>query len=232
MLGILFSAVASTTTQAYEVSPLIMEIAPSGPGAIANIDISNSHDYRLILELNSVERQIDTNGIETEIPADDKFLIFPPQVSIEPRKSQRVQVRYIGPPLTSSEAFRVIIDQLPVKQGEGKTRLDLAYKFKTAVYVIPEDAAIDIQVTDVQADAGGNLEVHMENRGNRHAVLLSEPWSFVNTQGKTVSVDPKIIPGLEDSPLITAGGQRVVKVPASILQSVGKVQSVLIQPRR
>ncbi len=232
ILGMLLSACFVSTVQAYEVSPLIMEMAPSGPDAVENIDIKNPHDYRLILEFSAIERTVGANGVESELSADDDFLIFPPQIIVDPHKSQRVQVRYIGQPLASSKAYRIIIDQVPVKQAEGQTRLDLAYKFRTAVYVIPEGAKFDIAVTHIEPDPDGGLLVNMENNGNRHAVLLSEPWSVIDTGGSTVKIDAREIPDVKKSPLISAGGQRTVSIPASLLKSIGDVQSVLIEPRR
>ena len=58
------------------VEPLFLEIAPTQSAAIR---VRNTSDAAIPVEVLFFKRDVEAQGIQTRIPADDDFIIFPPQ---------------------------------------------------------------------------------------------------------------------------------------------------------
>ena len=71
---------------AFEVKPLLHDLAPFGRDATSTVDITNPTDRPLPIEITINRRQFGADNEETLTPADDDFLIFPPATVIEPRQ--------------------------------------------------------------------------------------------------------------------------------------------------
>jgi len=99
---------------AYKVSPLHHYLTLTGKGATSSMVITNSHDYPLTVEMTVERRELSGGKVTQDVPADDDFLIFPPQAIIQPGKKQRVQIRYVGDAVDVSELYRLIVVQVPV----------------------------------------------------------------------------------------------------------------------
>src|SRR6185437_8563795 len=80
---------------------LVMVVAALGASSAA-----------LAMRVSPIEYRND--GTITETPADDDFLIFPPQGVLLANARQVIRVQWVGPPLDSSRAYYVSINQLPV----------------------------------------------------------------------------------------------------------------------
>jgi len=106
---------------AYKVSPLHHYLTLTGKGATSSMVITNSHDYPLTVEMTVERRELSGGKVTQDVPADDDFLIFPPQAIIQPGKKQRVQIRYVGDAVDVSELYRLIVVQVPVSLADDDT---------------------------------------------------------------------------------------------------------------
>ncbi|MGB5865220.1 MAG: fimbria/pilus periplasmic chaperone, partial [Sulfitobacter sp.] len=86
----------SPAAHAQRVEPMRFELEPSGNGTQTTLQVTNTRSFPITIEAVPSVLTIDENGDETLTPADDDFLIFPPQVVIAAGKTQSIRVRYIG----------------------------------------------------------------------------------------------------------------------------------------
>ena len=140
------SAVASSLG----VEPLFLQISPTQSAAIR---VSNPSDVVQSVEVYIHERQIDEQGAQTRIPADDDFIVFPPQAAIKSGSTQVFRIQPIAPDLTQSRSYFVTVRQVPVdfdpSDSEG-ARVRVVFAFDAAVHVIPNGAKSDVVVREAR----------------------------------------------------------------------------------
>jgi len=78
----------STPTYAQRVEPMSYTMAPSGNGATQALRIENTSQSAMTVELTVNKITVDDYGNETKTPAEDDFLIFPPQAIIKPQAAR------------------------------------------------------------------------------------------------------------------------------------------------
>lgn len=181
------TATSLTAAWAYSVQPMIYTLTPAGSGSSARLTIANSKEGQLNVEIEPYSVVADDVGKRTFTSAPDDFLIFPPQASIAPDKTQLFQVRYIGAP--SMQKGRVFV--LRVRQtnttdaikmdAESKVqaRLLLSVNFNTTAIVQPKELQPDLAVErDLTPDASGVLHARLVNRGTGVADLTRVNWTL------------------------------------------------------
>ena len=71
--------ILATPALAMRVSPMVVEMESRGSNAVARIEVQNINPGNLAFQTRVFRMEIDKDGNITEIPADQDFLIFPPQ---------------------------------------------------------------------------------------------------------------------------------------------------------
>lgn len=155
---------------------------------------------------------LDAEGKVVEEPADDKFLVFPPQGVLAPGGRQVVRLQWVGAPnLAASEAYYVSINQLPVAFAPGAddglaAQVQVVYNMRALVVVAPPGATPKVEATSVKlatytppSPPGSNevaapvdgVEVTLGNTGRRHAMMAGYNWRFegTGTDRKPLRVD-------------------------------------------
>lgn len=121
------------------VEPLLLEVAPN---QAASMRMRNSSDKPVTVEVAVFERLIDENGVQTRRPADDDFLILPPQAVVPGKSLQVFRLQSVTPPESKSRSYFVSIRQVPVQlpalEGGG-ARVQLLFAFDSAVHVVPRN---------------------------------------------------------------------------------------------
>lgn len=154
---------------AYEVSPMRVTLVPADGRDNTTLSVSNTRDRDLPVEVRVLRRMIAEDGSQTFEPADDDFLVFPPQFEVEPDASQALRVQYIGiPPQDEALAYVVQVEEVPVVP-EGFSGVKFTYNFGVAVYVEPANAEDDLVATGHARDGSVTLEI--TNRGNAFSLL-------------------------------------------------------------
>jgi len=148
-LAFVLSLCAPAGLFAMRVSPMVLEMTTTGSGAAARIELQNLNQTKLPYETHITQLNFAADGHVTETPADDNFLVFPPQGVLLGGARQVIRVQWVGPALDSSRAFYVSIDQLPIpldpaKPGAPGAQLQIVYHMKALVVVAPPNATPNV----------------------------------------------------------------------------------------
>lgn len=223
---------------AMRVSPMVVEMESRGGDAVARIEVQNINQGNLAFETRVFLMTIDDAGNMVETPADEKFLIFPPQGVLPPGGRQVVRLQWVGEPdLAASQAFYVSVQQLPVAleptvTEEVAAQVQMLYNMRALVVVAPPDAKPDVQAATVQqvtyqpptpegaesapapVDA---VMVVLRNDGNRHAMMSNFGWRLEGTdaagQSLRVDVSPEELTRAVGTGYVPAKGQRTFLLP-------------------
>lgn len=143
----------SWSSHAFQVEPMIQQLEPFGSNAQTQYRVENSTAEPLALEVVVMARDVLADSEEILTPAEQDFLVMPPQANISPGNFQSFRVRYLGDaPLQEVRSYRIIFKQLPLKYDNENSGVDLLFNFATLVFVSPPDA---IQKLDVSIEPQG-----------------------------------------------------------------------------
>lgn len=105
----------SIHAKAYEVIPTMVALDEAGRGASGVFRLNNNNAEPLTVEVSVYKRSVAPDGTFIESPAEDDFIVMPPQAFVEPGEFQIFRVRYLGEEaLHRSESYRLMFRQLPV----------------------------------------------------------------------------------------------------------------------
>ena len=129
----------ASAARAYEVTPMRVFLQPDRGQSSATITINNIREEPLPVEIQVLRRVVAANGEQVFEPAEEEFIIFPPQVQIAAGQTQAIRIQYVGELGDVAEAFVVQVTEVPVNKLEG-TGIQFTYNFGVAVYVQPPQA--------------------------------------------------------------------------------------------
>jgi fimbrial chaperone protein len=155
----MISPIASATSLGVE--PLLLEISPSQSAAIR---VRNSADKDMPVEVFVYRRDVNEDGIQVRIPADDDFIIFPPQSAIKAGGRQVFRIRPVTAQPRQSSSYYVSFNQVPEEienfEGSGAT-VQVVFSFDAAVHVVPRKAegnaeikTADLSTIDIKRETG------------------------------------------------------------------------------
>lgn len=91
---------------AMRVSPMVVELSTRGAGASARVEVGNVGSVPLPFETAITRLTFEDDGSITETPADEDFLVFPPQGLVAVNGRQMVRLQWVGAPdLEASQAY-------------------------------------------------------------------------------------------------------------------------------
>lgn len=195
------------TAEAMRVSPMVSEMTTTGAGSSARVEVGNIGSAAMPYETLITEIEVGPDGEMIEKPADDSFLVFPPQGIVPTNGRQVVRVQWVGEPdIQTSRAFYLWVRQLPVDftptgEGGGSLQVSVLYTMKALLVVAPPGAQPDVQVESAvpamvtppapQIDpslgeraappAQPGVEVTVVNRGKRYALMSGATWTISAT---------------------------------------------------
>lgn len=170
LLALAVACGVAGTAAAHEVTPMRVELEPQSGSRSALISVRNTRDNDVPFEVVAQLRTTAPDGTETLTPADADFVIFPPQGLVKPGSSQALRIEYVGEPrLAESRSYLLDVREVPVTPP-GFSGILTVYNFGVAVYVKPEGAFTDLEVSPAARD-GDTISFQIRNRGNDFAVL-------------------------------------------------------------
>jgi fimbrial chaperone protein len=208
--GIVILAAAGAAW-AMRVSPMVSELTTTGAGSAARIEVGNVGSAALPFETLITRMTVDENGEVVETPADEDFLIFPPQGVVPVGGRQVVRVQWVGEhTIDTSQAYYLWVRQLPVATDEtpredgGAVKVAVLYTMKALIVVAPPGAEpkvevvsvkpamvtpptpeIDPSLTNGEASAGPSeepgVEIVVANTGKRYALMSGARWIVEGT---------------------------------------------------
>ena len=231
-------ALIVTPALAMRVSPMVVEMESRGSNAVARIEVQNINPGNLAFQTRVFRMEIDKDGNIVETPADQDFLVFPPQGVLPAGGRQVVRLQWVGgAELAASQAYYVSVEQLPVAFEPGAAdavgaQVQVLYNMRALVVVAPPGAKPDVKATTVKqimyqppAPPGSKelppmqdgVEITLRNDGRRHAMMSNFGWQLegTGTDGKWLRVDisPEELNQAVGTGYVPAQGERVFRVP-------------------
>ncbi|MES2033629.1 MAG: molecular chaperone [Pseudomonadota bacterium] len=142
-----------SSASAMRVAPMVSELTSAGAGSTARVEVGNIGAAALPFETRITRITFDDKGALVEEPADEEFLVFPPQGVVPVGGRQVVRVQWVGEPrLVDSHAYYLWVKQLPVatepvqSESGGAVSVSVLYTMKALIVVAPDGAEPDVQV--------------------------------------------------------------------------------------
>lgn len=203
-------AIVPGAALAYEVTPMRLFLQPDRGQTSATITINNVRDEPLPVEIEVLRRTVAADGEQTFEPADDEFIVFPPQAQISAGASQAIRIQYVGDLGDVAEAFVVQVTEVPVNRLEG-TGIQFTYNFGVAVYIQPPRARARLSVREAVV-AGGAVRFEVANSGNDFGFLTGQALEYrVGTA--RVTLTPDELASLISNPIVPPGAMREFALP-------------------
>lgn len=154
LLKCMFLLMAATglasTAQAARVTPMSLDLQPTGTRSSARIEVTNNEDRQLPIEVRMYKGVIGERGELDLQPADEKFLVFPPQTLIGPNGQQVFRVQYLPDAVpTESEVYYAAVSQIPVQLPADQSRIQVVMRFNVLVNVVPDGTTAAPLITSV-----------------------------------------------------------------------------------
>jgi fimbrial chaperone protein len=220
----------ATSCFAMTVSPMQIELLSAGRTSRGMISVVNDNAEPLPVELVVKRISLDENGAPRTSPAEDNFLMMPPQALIPPGATQNFRIQWLGDPLLNrSESFFIYVNQIPVKLSH-VNRLQLVYSMAVMVNVAPPRGTpvLDLVSTGVVADPEGRRHpiITVQNTSTVHA-LLSQSTVRVSSAGWSETVTSGELAQSIGIGLVQPGHRRRFVLPVDIPATVTRVQGSL-----
>jgi len=197
LVAVIFLVAPGHWTSALSLEPLSQVFDTSVSGRIRTFRVTNTQNDRIAVRIRITTRDILPTGEEVREPADDRWLVFPQQLTLQPGANQAVRVQYTGPGgIETEEAFRIIAEQLPVDFSDGApgtSGINMLFRYEGAVYVQPPRAEPNILLTESsrQFEEGEfrGVLLRFENRGTAHGILrgLTVRLRRLNAEGDVLN---------------------------------------------
>lgn len=225
--GCLLSLLAAAPASAFQIVPISQDFDPSGRGANQTFQVENDRQEAVTVTIAMAKRVVDKDGKETLEPTED-FTLFPTEIVLQPKTSRIVRAKWIGDPSPKSElAYRIIAEETPLnmRRETPGASVFLTIRYVGSIYVVPKGVKPDVVVASAQP-AGGQLELLLENKGSRHAIL-DAPSVTVVAGSVSRTLDKAVVEKALSGENILAQSQRRIVLPWPAGVPVGAVKAEL-----
>ena len=145
------AGLSAIPAQASRVTPMVVEMTPTGRGSLARIEVANTDGRDVPMEIRMYRGRIAENGELQLEPAEERFAAFPAQVIIPANGRQVFRIQFIpSGPMTQSEIYYASITQLPVELEETGSRIQMLMRFNVLLNVVPEGTAARPEIESVR----------------------------------------------------------------------------------
>ena len=203
---------------ALRVSPLYVELETSGTRSSFTMQISNPEDVDVPVEVYVERIIVGRDGVELSAePADDDFIIFPPQSVLPANGRRALRVQYIGDgELAQSAHYRLVVSKVPVELEAGSTDeftmgINFVIRFGVTVNVTPLGAtsnpSIEFVGKTLSVEGEDRYVFRVSNPGSRH-FYLSQSDIVINDAGQIKRFSGESIRTQVGGTLVPADGVR------------------------
>jgi len=216
---------------AFKIEPISRTFTPTGSESTQSYDLISDKPESQAVEMSVVKREMDLDGNETYIPADDDFLIYPIQVILKAGATQTVRVTWVGESDPKQElAYRLVSQQVPInlkkpevgKSTTPKAKIEILIKYMGSLYIRPADVQPKLVLDSViaQTDKGKPaIAIILDNQGSGRASLKTYSLNLTSA-GKTVILKPDQLKEVVTGQNILANHKRrfIFSYPADLPQ--------------
>lgn len=207
-----------------QVSPISLSLQARENAS--GLTLSNTGDAMIHAQVRMYQWTQDETG--DQLTPSRGLLASPPMIELQAGEKQLIRIiRAKAPPHGTDAveaAYRVKVDELPIKSAMQKTGLQFALSYSLPIFVQPvgvTQTRPQLQwSTHLQPD-GKTVKLRVSNRGNGHTQLAG--LSFIDTAGNTT----EITPGLLGYVLPGATMNWTLKIPPSALTTGGKFKVMM-----
>ena len=204
----LFTLLFSLQASALQMTPLSVVLKPSGGGAKQTFRVTNESNKPIAVQFSVTTRQ-QVNNKEVRRPADNQFMIYPPQTIIPARTTQKVRIEWLGKGnIPREQAYRLIAEQVHVSLTKQKqSGINMLMTLVNGLYVQPNGTRSKVQVKSVQQH-GNRLGITLSNSGTRHQLMNYATLSLRNG-GKVITLKGnRSLAGLEGNNVLAGSTKR------------------------
>lgn len=210
-------------TNALSLEPLTQVFDTSVDGRIRTFRVTNTQDQRISVRIRITTREVEPDGTEVRSSADEEWLVFPRQVTLEPGTAQAVRVQYTGSGGVQTErAYRIIAEQLPVdfSGGNRQSGINVLFRYEGSMYVRPEQAVPELVLVETsrqfENDDFLGVRIEFENRGTAHVILddMTIQLTLSDTTGEVLATET-----LTEEQLPVIGGANIL-AGATLVENV------------
>ena len=216
---------------AFKIEPISRTFTPSGSNATQSYELISNKSEPEAVEMSVVKRSMDLDGKESYEPADDDFLIYPPQVILKPNTRQAVRVTWLGDPTLQQEmAYRLVSRQVPInlkkpeigKPNGTRGKVEVLLTYMGSLYVRPTDVQSKVVVDSVTVQKNDQsksmIALILENQGSARASLRNFSLNLTSN-GKTVILKPEQLQEISSKVILAKNKRRFVfAYPAELPQ--------------
>ncbi|WP_201595195.1 fimbrial biogenesis chaperone [Psychrobacter vallis] len=207
-----------------QVSPISLSLQARENAS--GLTLSNSGNDRVHAQVRVYQWLQDEQG--DQLTPSRGLLASPPMIELKPGEKQLIRIiRAKAPPQGTGaveDAYRISVDEIPVKSVNQTTGLQFALSYSLPVFVQPvgvTKTSPKLQwSTHLQPD-GKEIKLRVSNSGNGRAQLAG--LSFVDTAGNSTVINP----GLLGYVLPGATMNWTLKMPPSALTAGGKFKVMM-----
>jgi fimbrial chaperone protein len=224
-LGMNLLSISSALAGAmFQLDPPSREFAPSGGGATQSFEIISNGDQPVAVQIQVTKRVVALDGIETNPIEENDFLVYPPQIVVEPGKQQTIKVTWLGDPNPAKElSYRLIAEQVPVNltevtatQQKVAASVKILFKYGGAIYITPNNAAPRLVIESASPqktkDGKDELVLTLENQGTAHQLLRGIKIVLTPNQGQAIKLTKDQLKEIETQNVL-AGNKRQFVLP-------------------
>lgn len=198
MCLVLCALSVASSALASRVSPMALDIAPYGRESVGRVQFVNTSNREYPVEARVFLGEISEDGELALMPADDEFVVFPPQLVLPPLGEQVFRVQYVGEPeLDRARVYYLSLQQLPVELEAGPPQVQVLVNFNVFINVEPEGtsavARVDTVTTETRDNVAGVL-VRVANDGNGMLLAGQLAWRLVGTTKSGEPFERKFTP--------------------------------------
>lgn len=222
---VLVLAAAATAAQAYQMSPMSLELGPRDRAATGTVRFLNDGAEPIAIQVRVARREVAPDGTESLAPDSGDIQVYPPQIVLQPGKGQTVRFKWTGAgDIAQEHSYRIVAEQLPVNLQRARTggaQVDIMLRYLGTLYVVPEHGKAVVAARDARIDPDGFLRLTVRNSGNRHAILAS-PTLEVAENGQYRPLTASALGGMNGAN-VPAGKERHFAIPYAGLRPPGPV---------
>jgi fimbrial chaperone protein len=215
---------------AFKISPISRTFTPIGTEATQSYELTSDRDEPEAIQMSVVKREMDIDGKENYTPADDDFLIYPPQIILKPNTKQTVQVTWVGDSNPTKELnYRLVSEQVPInltKPEVGKptkitAKVNILLRYMGSLYVRPENVEPKLVLEGVTVQKEKDkpvIAITFDNQGSARATLTNFKLDLTSG-GKTVALTTEQLKDITNQNILANHKRRfVIPYPADLPQ--------------
>ncbi|MFP3943454.1 MAG: molecular chaperone [Alphaproteobacteria bacterium] len=199
--------IATTAHGGFDVNPVVsvIELPEERKGITLTVRNSRNVEVPVIFEI--FERTVFEDGNEERTPADDLFLIFPPQAVVAPGETQNIRVQWVGPEPAQSRSFTLYASEVPVERKEEESGVRTIFRMGASVHVTSSHARPEPVLAGHETSEDG-VRVTLANKGTRFFYIDDVSLKFASSE--IGGIDLANVAGRT---LVPPGGRRTFAIP-------------------